>query len=143
MFIPTTILAQGGTVTSVDFTLSGDVTMTNADQFYDGPSGSFAAGTWYVSYHVEITGANNESQANTVKLWDGVTTYDEVGEDSPTAGAGAIHALAGFAVVTLGSTTTLKVSAISARAGSTIKRDLTYQSASSHTASRLSGLKIA
>lgn len=130
-------------LTSVDYTLSGDVTMTNADQFYDGPSGSFAAGTWLITWKILYRQNAGQSQAIAAKLWDGTTTYDEINNDYTDAGAGAVSQLDGSAIVTLGSTTTLKVSVISARASGTIKRDTTYQSATSHTATRLCGVKIA
>ena len=146
MYIPTTVLTSGGTasITSVDYTLSGDVTMTNADQFYDGPSGSFDAGTWLLIWRLAIVAAANLSQAIAAKLWDGSTVYDENEyEFGQLAGVGAFMPLSGVAVVTLGSTTTLKVSAVSVRASNVISRDTAFHTASSHTASRLSGIQIA
>ncbi len=138
----------GVSLATVDATLSGNVTQVNANTFYDGPSASFAAGTWLIVWKLSLTVlvSTNQSYFWTAKLWDGTTTYDEqeVGRNAAAQG-GAEDFLCGQAIVVLGSPATLKVSCASIRGSSAsqISRDTTDNSASSHTASRLSAIRIA
>ncbi len=140
---PTGATGAAANLTTVDYTLSGDVTMTNADQFYDGPAGSFTAGTWLVNWRVLLLAGTSQTEAATAKLWDGTNVYDEMEVDLPALPANSNYPLYGFAIITLGSTQTLKVSVISARSGQIIQRDVDYNSASTHTASRLIGVQVA
>lgn len=133
----------GGSLSSVDAVLSADVTMTTALTYYDGPSASFAAGTWFIVWKVSVTAPSAAAQAYTARLWDGTTVYDESEEDIANPGSGGETCWGGVAVVVLGSTATLKISATSARNTTIMKRDVIQASASSHSATRLSGVKIA
>jgi len=135
--------ASGASLTSVDYPLGADVTMTNADQFYDGPSGSFSSGTWLILWRVLILVSTNATQAITAKLWDGTTVYDEMEFEYNPGQSFSNTPLAGFTVETFGSSTTVKVSVISARNTGTINRDGEYNSASIHKASRITAVKIA
>lgn len=142
-------LAGGGsgpTVATVDATLGADVTMTNANTFYDGPSASFAAGTWLIVYKVAAypSSSTGQTQDITAKLWDGSTVWDEASQAFPANTSSATLALqcGGSAIVTLASTTTVKVSVASVRAGGSIRRDVPDNSAASHTATRLVGYKV-
>lgn len=136
----------GATVATVDATLGADVTLTNANTFYDGPSASFAAGTWLVIWQVTAYPASGTGQTQdiTAKMWDGSTVYGESSQAFPANTSSATLALytGGAAIVTLGGTTTLKVSVASIRSGGTMKRDVPDNSASSHTATRLVGYKV-
>lgn len=124
---------------TVDVSLGADVTMTTAGTFYDGPSGSFAAGTWLVlwkAFFRVVTGtpAHHEFW---VKMWDGSTVYDTSHDDKyiNTTYHNMVH---GFAVVTLGGTTTLKISATSDVNNQVLVRNDGY----SDNATRLVGYKI-
>lgn len=133
-------------LTTVDATLGGDVAMATGGTFYDGPSGSFAAGTWLIWYKaIFASGTTGQTNDFAVKLWDGTTVYDESSNGVlVNVSSGTIPVeVSGFAVVTLGSTATLKISGTAIRANATMKRDTATGSASSHTATRLSGIKIA
>jgi hypothetical protein len=130
-----------GTLLTVDATLSGNVTMTTSGTYYDGPSASFAAGVWLIWYKCafDIAAASTEYAT---KLWDGTTTYDESESDMPTLSTFMLT-VPGFALVTLGSTTTLKVSAKSNQNGRTMLRDPNMGStANSHTATRMTAVRI-
>ena len=142
-------LAGGGsgpTVDTEDATLGADVTMTSANTFYDGPSASFAAGTWLIAYKVVAypSSSTGQTQDITAKLWDGSTVWDEVSQAFPanTSSATLALSMAGMAIVTLASTTTVKVSVASVRAGGTIKRNVPDNSPSSNTATRLVGYRV-
>ena len=102
-------------LTTVDSVLGADVTMVSATTFYDGPSGSFAAGTWLVLAQtmVKVTVTTSQTYAWQGKLWDGTNIYSESFENSRAAGNmqnWAFHLNTMVAVVTLGGTTTLKTS---------------------------------
>lgn len=141
----------GGLLTSVDAHLSGDVTITSANTFFDGPSASFAAGTWFITWmlNVQVAVATAQSYWWTGKLWDGTTAYDEseitLANPSGLNFSGSMMILTGFAIVTLGGTTTLKASAASGQGSSAtvIKRNAPDNSPATNQASRLVGLKIA
>jgi hypothetical protein len=134
----------GASVATVDATLGADVTMTNANTAYDGPSASFAAGTWLIMFQMQFTnGSNTQSREYTCKLWDGSTVYAEAQNDNWAANGNTYQMqVSGMAIVTLGSTTTLKVTALSIRSGDKIARDVVTNGAASHTATRLVGYKV-
>jgi hypothetical protein len=133
------------TVATVDATLGADVTMTSANTLYDGPSASFAAGTWLVIYKMLFKTAGTNTHDFVAKLWDGSTIYDESENDTASVAANFGFQLTGMAIVTLGSTTTLKVSVMDNRASTVLQRDnFSGQSGfgTSHTATRLVGYKV-
>lgn len=106
---------QWHALTTVDGILGGDVTMVNATTFYDGPSGSFGAGTWLVMAQtmIKVTATTSQTYGWLGKLWDGTTVYSEAFEGARTAANytnWAFHLNTMCAIITLGSTTTLKVS---------------------------------
>lgn len=90
--------------------LSGDVSMTTANTFYDGPSLSLAAGTWMLFGCVLCTCAAFATDF-TGKLWDGTTVIASVQSPRNAAAASVTAMLPLSGIVTLGSTTTIKISA--------------------------------
>lgn len=91
-------------LTTASNLLGGDVTMTNTNQDYDGPSVSLAAGTWFVCGSVLV--ALDVDSDFVAKIWDG-TTIAAAGQQR-VRGVAAQCTLA--AIVSPGSTTTYKVS---------------------------------
>lgn len=140
----TTAVWQYPALTTVDTTLAANVALTSG-AYTDGASASFAAGTWLVVYKCTCQLSGTSEEEYTARLWDGTTVYDESQNDATaaTGTAGDVVEVSGSAVVTLGSTTTLKVSVRADHASQTLLRDVPNGSASSHTATRLSGLRIA
>lgn len=136
-------------LTSADAVLGGDVTMVNANTFYDGPSASLAAGTWLLVWkvNIEVIVATAQSYWWTGKLWDGTTVYDEseitLGGQSISQN-GWTFQVTGFSIAVLGSPATIKISVAPGRGSSSSKilRDVVDNPATSHKASRLSGIKI-
>lgn len=104
-FVPSTASAQ----------LASPVTMTSANTFYNGPSVSLAAGTWLIiaSVQVDLPGAANV----TVKLWNGTTVY---ASGEMQVGGGYNQQIAIGYIVTLGTTTTVKISVASNGTGCSI-----------------------
>lgn len=141
--------AESGAATATEGVLSGDVTIVNANQFYDGPNtGSLGAGTYVVTWKVAVQPIVTTSQnyAFTAKMWDGSTTYDETPFNIVSSGnySGEQWFLAGVAKVTLGGAATLKVSVTCNRGSSAtqIARNIVSNGATSNHASVIVALKI-
>ncbi len=118
--------------------------MTTGGTYYDGPSQSCGAGTWLFVWRMSFRAVSALATDYAAKLWDGSTVYDETSNGfgvNPSASIGIL--VSGFAVVTLGSTTTVKVSCASVRAGTVINRDPNNNSSGSNMATRMIGLRIA
>lgn len=105
-------------LTSASAALSGDVTMTNANTWYDGPSVSLAAGTWLIIAALTFTGAVSDWSA---RIWDGTTVAASGGGPRNAGGLSGAETITLAAIVTPGSTTTYKVSGVSDNAGDKIK----------------------
>ena len=105
------------TGTTAENDLSGDVALTNANTYYDGPSVSLAAGTWLVIGVVTVAG--NGSNV-TAKLWDSTTVESSAEGTNPATGDQAV-ALTVAGIVAPGSTPTYKVSVASSGTGNSIK----------------------
>ena len=137
--------SSGGTsLTTVDAHLTADVPLTSG-AYVDGTSASFAAGTWLIVYKCVCALSGAQEEEYTARLWDGTTIYDESQNDVQTTApsAGDVCEVTGLAVVVLAATTTLKVSVRADHASQVLKQDVTAGSGSSHTATRLSGVKVA
>lgn len=97
--------------------ITSDVTMTSANTFYDGPSVSCVAGTWFLASSITL----NPAQADqfTAKLWDGTTSFDATQVYTPTANAPLCIRL--VAIVSPAVTTTYKISVAAQSTANTIK----------------------
>lgn len=110
-----------GILSSTSSYLSGNVSMINANTFYNGPSLTLNAGTYYITGVSNIQSATNTTMKVTTKLYNGSTTaYGSSETLTLAAGAGivgisnsSIHAL-----VTLASTTTIFLGSASTAASS-------------------------
>ncbi len=118
--------------------LAGDVTMTNANQFYDGPSLSLAAGTWVVGGAVDVLNSGGSSKI-TAKLWNGTTAYASV-TSGGFAGEDRSVAIPPVPIV-LAAPATVKISAASTGGSSSIKAAVVTNGAG-NTASYITALKI-
>lgn len=128
-------------VTNGSAALGGDVTMTTANTFYDGPAtGTLPAGTYIVFAQAVVVGGAGGINKITAKLWDGTTTYNE-GELAATASAPASVVL--FGIVTSSGSTSVKVSATSNQNNATMKRDAPDNSAGAHVATLIAWMRIA
>lgn len=86
------------------------VTMTNANQYYDGPAVTLSAGTWLLVGQIELRNVAAGIQDYTAKLWDGTTIKASGGTTLPSGAgfAGQIHLSA--VVVIASGTPTWKIS---------------------------------
>lgn len=134
----------GGSVTAATTFLTAPVTQTNADTYYDGPSASFAAGTWLFSGNIEVK-VTGVTGWQTAKLWDGTTSY--AASECFIGDAGEAHSLSFTNVsVVLGSTTTIKISAActaGSSAGSILDTPGNNATGLTDKASWITGIKIA
>lgn len=100
--------------------LSGDVTMTNANTWYNGPSLSLGAGTWMLSGAALVLGTT-VAQDIVVRISDGTNHYASAQFSHGNAVQHAAALSLPRVVVTLAATTTVKVQAASTAAGCSIK----------------------
>lgn len=147
-----TLMSGGGggaTVATESTAASGDTTIVNTATFYDGVSESFAAGTWLVggTLTVGVIVSTSQNYVWSWRLWDGTNIFME-GEFGPTTTGnlnGQFYSLpVGVMIVTLGSTTTLKisVSCIRGSSASAIKRNIGLNSGTSNKATQITGYKV-
>ena|SRR3990167_1189532 len=126
------------TGTTAENDVSGDVTMTNANTYYDGPSVSLAAGTWFIVGTVTVDAGPAEGV--TAKLWDGSTVESSAEASAP--GGGAIVAITLAGIVAPGTTTTYKISATCTGASATLKA-AAVDNGAGNNASHLRAVRIA
>ena len=93
--------------------LAGNVTMTNANQFYDGASVSLAAGTWLIEAVITVQSPNTTAMRVTAKLWNGTTVEQSSEATIPSMGSGikGVLNIKLVGIVTLAGTETWKISA--------------------------------
>lgn len=109
-------------LTTTEDILSGDVTMTNAATWYDGPSHSLTAGTYIIWGKVMLQLNNAAGSGMLARLSDGTTVYDASEMDLVANNGQIVTVPLGPCVVVLGSTTTVKIQGQDqARTGSKIK----------------------
>jgi len=123
-------------ITYVENVLSADVTMTNANTYYDGPSISLTAGTWLITSNV--TGYTTNANV-TAKLWDGSTVLAS-GELPCVTYANPVTISLSRGVV-VASPTTYKVSVSSPASGGKIKA-ATVHNGAGNNASIITAYKI-
>jgi len=106
-------------LTSANVNSSGNVTMTNANEFYTGVSTSLAAGTWLVIATITYRRASTTVTRYTSRLGDGSTHYAAAEGAMPSLNPHTLsHTLS--AVITLGSTTTIRIEGASTTTNNTI-----------------------
>ena len=94
--------------------LTSPVTMTNANQFYDGPSQTLGAGTYILDGVVTI---NNDAAGHCIaKVWNGTTVYGAAPSIFQATAGGQV-CIPIFGYVVLGGSTTVKISVASTGAG--------------------------
>lgn len=129
----------GGSLTTSTNQLGANVTMTNPNQFYDGPSLSLATGTWLLVASIYWSGEGSGSQG-TAKLWDGSTVISSAVGYAPSGTGRVSIPLVG--TVVLGGTTTIKVS-MASDGGSTKMLAAANANSAGNNACTLTAVKIA
>lgn len=133
-------------MTSATNKLAADVQMSaTTTTFSDGPSVSLAAGTWFITGTITCaTSTINTMMQVTAKLWDGTTVYTS-SEYSGAKGGGSLItdcSITLSAVVTLASTTTIKISAADASGLRAIIKSSTVDNSQGANASFINAIRI-
>lgn len=131
-------IAPSGALATASVSLGADVAMNVVNTFFDGPSVSLTAGTWLIVARLGVSIATQS--AITGKLWDGTTVYAS-GQTIPRTGGDQVD-MPLSSIQTLGSTTTVKISAASsADTGAAIKA-ATINNASGNNATQIHAVRI-
>ena len=140
---PTGPTGASATVVTLDATLTGDVSMSGANTFYTGPTGTLAGtGVWLVTYKVLVAPINTLTHDITVRLLDAAgTVYDESSNGSPGASSTNIGIeVVGQAFMT--GPTGVYITAADIRTGATMKRNVTSNSSVQNNATRIIGYLV-
>ena len=129
----------------VEYVLGADVTMTTANVFYDGPSGTPAAATYDVFAFVSLQKVSASSEFFTARLVSGSTVIDEREVDNSGI-ANTVSIIPLTARIALDGSTAIKITATgNARASNVMNRDASNggNSSSLHRATILTLRKVA
>lgn len=134
--------AAWAALTTAENFLTGAVTMTSANTFYDGPSLTLAVGTYLLLGHVVLLASSGGYF--TGKLWDGSSSILDANDVyEPTNGGTKNMSFVGFVVVASG-TPTYKISvALNATGGTIVQTPGANATGLSNKTSHLVSIKIA
>lgn len=127
-----------GSLTTASTNLGSNVTIATAGTFYDGPSVSLAPGTWFIVATVQVTSSSNSTLV-TAKLWDG-TTVQSSGEQTCSNAQPQSITLSG--IVTLSTTTNMKVSVTAQASNKASIRAATPDNPAGNNASHIRAIRI-
>ena len=96
-------------LTTLEAALGADVALNNGSSFFDGPSVSLTAGTWFLEGSVSLTDTAGAAGVIT-KLWDG-TTVEASAQTTLGSVAGLPQSVTLGGIVTVSTTTAWKISA--------------------------------
>ncbi len=113
------VIYMGAALSSQSAALAAPVTMTNATQYYDGPSITVGPGTWALTAEV-LVNASLTNHVFTVKLWDGTNAALASGSVVSQGNVGLYQVGVPWVVVTVFAATTYKISAKSSGTGDSI-----------------------
>jgi hypothetical protein len=137
-----------GTYTPTTTYLGADVTLAAANTFYDGPNtGTLVNGATYLITAGAMIISPNANEYMTLRLWNGTTTYGEVGipvNGSFWGGVVTFGCVIPPFIYTAGSTTALKISAATTGAAGTMKltRNVSANSATSNKVTFITAQRI-
>lgn len=129
------------TATVVEGDVGADVTMTNANQYYDGPSVSLTAGTWLLVGTITVV-HNNSGADITAKLWNG-TTVESSTEAHNKIASSTSNSLSLAGVVVLAGAETWKISAAADVATSGVIKAAAVTNGAGNNASHLRAVRLA
>lgn len=119
---------------------SGDITMTNANTWYNGRSLSVPAGTWLVTGTITMGRTNTTAIRYSAKITNGTTNYASAQQYAPSVNPHYIS-ISLSTVITLSSTTTIYISG-RATTGSCVIKGAIVDGASGNNATQLSAIKL-
>ena len=129
-------------LSSLSNSLSSDVAMTTLNTWYNGPAITLTAGTWMVDSCVTIRKANTTgTNSVAARISTGSVHYAST-EQAWNTRAEAVQSFALSAKLTVATTTTIYVQAVSGYSGGAIAASTTFQP-SGTTASNINAVRIA
>jgi hypothetical protein len=129
-------------LTSATATLGSAVSMVNANTFYDGPQVTLAAGTWLVVGTITCTRAATNATQYTGRIGDATTNYAATQASHPSQNPHAVS-LSMSAVITLGTTTDIKLQAAANQTNAVMQNTPTINGAgSTNLATRINAISI-
>lgn len=129
------------TLTSDSAFLGADVALTNANQWYSGPSLALPSGTWLVMASATAGRTTTTAGNYNIRISTGTVHYASVQQYHASV-ANNFAALSCNAIITLGSTTTIVLQASGTIAGDVLKA-ATPNNASGNNATGLVAVRIA
>lgn len=137
----TPVSQPAASLTSSSAFLGADVALTNANQWYSGPSIALNAGTWLVMASATAGRTTTTAGNYCVRISTGTVHYASVQQYHASV-ANNFAALSCNAIVTLGSTTTIVLQALGTIAGDVLKA-ATPNNSSGNNATGLVAVRIA
>lgn len=130
-------------ITNSNAALASATSITPINTFVDAVTLSLVAGTWLIVAHGIISQGSTTNKI-TARLWDGTTTFDET-ENSIQGSAAGTMPVSLASIVTLGSTTTVKLSAAVSSVTSTPQwlADPPDNSSAAHKSTQISAIRLA
>lgn len=138
--------AGSSTITATSSSLTSDVTMTNANTFYVGPSLSLNAGKYLVTGQITVASPQNSAQRVTGRICNsGNTAFYVEGQASNGAQGANTRATTTVSisqVIDLGATTTVRIEATSTTANCILKASANDNSSATNTATTIIALQL-
>lgn len=133
----------GGSLTSSQASLSADVQMPTSNTWYDGPSLSLAAGTWLINTHTTLARTATTALTYFNRVTTGTVHYASSSQYQASV-ANHTVSIGLSAVITLASTTTIKIQSTSnAGATSVLMKAALLANGSGNNATQITAVKIA
>lgn len=133
----------GGSLSHAEAFLSADVQMPTSNTWYDGPSVSLAAGTWLINTHTTLARTATTALTYFNRLTDG-TNHHASSSQYQASVANHTVSIGLSAVITLASTTTIKIQSTSnAGATSVLMKAALLANGSGNNATQITAVKIA
>jgi|GEM_PF-3498456 len=141
VWAPQTPTAAAVSLTNASAFLGADVAMASANTWYDGPTVSLAAGTWLVMASATLGRTTTTAGHYNIRISTGTTHYASVQQFHASV-ANNWAALSCNAIVTFGSTTTIKLQA-AATITADVMKAATANNSSGNNATGLVAVRIA
>jgi hypothetical protein len=115
--------------------------MTNANQFYTGPSIALTAGTWFITGTITLYNTNTTAASATARLYDGTTSY--VSSETYFRNTNQLASITLSDVVSIPAATTFYIQAASTLTGGFIRSTVVNNGATlANTASFINAIRI-
>lgn len=121
--------------------LGVDVTIVNAGTYYDGPSISLTAGTWFITAYATLKHTNNQEVTFVVRISTGTTHYASAQEIIHNKNPN-FTSLSMTTVVILTTTTTIKLQATADHSNDAFIIAATGSYGSGNNATQISAIRI-